>query len=149
MPSGGSTTYGAEQLFSTTAISTPFKVYGIYVCHYKEFEKAIHKKLALYRTNSKRGFFKVFIDKAIEIMNDESVKLYYKTQDNYVAIKILPKLIAKYSKYIDPNIVSARIYQEMDRVYLLLTITPIKEFILTRVIYKFIIILTYIRMYRE
>lgn len=35
----------------------------------------------------------------------------------YTAIEILPKLVQKYGTYIDPDIVSAKIYQEIERVY--------------------------------
>lgn len=118
----GSTTFGAEkrakQLSNTTAIPTPFIVaYEIYVSHHEEFEKTIHKKLSQYRVNPKREFFEVSIEKVIEVINSEKENPYYKAEDKYTAIEILPKLIAKYSTYIDPDIVSARIYQEMDRVY--------------------------------
>lgn len=118
----GSKTFGAEkrakQLSNTTAIPTPFIVaYEIYVRHYEEFEKTIHNKLAFYRVSPKREFFEVSIDKVIEIMNDEKEKPYYKADDKYSAIEILPKLVKKYGIYIEPNIVSARIYQEIDKVY--------------------------------
>ncbi|EQF23629.1 meiotically up-regulated protein 113 family protein [Clostridioides difficile CD160] len=118
----GSTTFGAEkrakQLSNNTAIPTPFiVVYEIYVRHYEEFEKTIHKKLASYRVNTKREFFAVSIDKVIELMNYEKEKSYYKADDKYSAIEILPKLVAKYGIHINPDIVSARIYQEIDRVY--------------------------------
>ena len=118
----GRTTFGAEkrakQLSNTTDIPTPFVVaYEIYVRHYEEFEKVKHKKLDFYRVNPKREFFEVSIDKAIEVMNCEKEKPYYKANDEYSAIEILPKLITKYGANIDPNIVSARIYQETDRVY--------------------------------
>lgn len=73
--------------------------------------------MAFYRVSPKREFFEVSIDKAIEIMNDEKEKPYYKADDKYSAIEILPKLVKKYGIYIEPNIVSARIYQEIDKVY--------------------------------
>ena len=118
----GSTTFGAEkrakQLSYTTALPTPFiVVYEIYVRHYIEFEKEIHRKLDSYRVNPRREFFAVSIDKAIEVIDDEKKKLYYKADDIYSAIEILPKLVQKYGTYIDPDIVSAKIYQEIERVY--------------------------------
>ena len=118
----GSTTFGAEkrakQLSYTTALPTPFTVvYEIYVRHYIEFEKAIHRKLDSYRVNPKREFFAVSIDKAIEVIDHEKKKPYYEASDTYSAIEILPKLVEKYGTYIDPDIVSAKIYQEIERVY--------------------------------
>lgn len=118
----GSTTFGAEkrakQLSYTTALPTPFiVVYEIYVRHYIEFEKAIHRKLDSYRVNPKREFFAVSIDKAIEVMDYEKKKPYYVAGDTYSAIEILPKLVGKYGNYVDSNIVSAKIYQDMERVY--------------------------------
>lgn len=118
----GSTTFGAEkrakQLSYTTALPSPFIVeYEIYVRHYVEFEKAIHRKLDSYRVNPKREFFAVSIDKAIEVIDDEKKKPYYKADDTYSAIEILPKLVKKYGTYIAPDIVSAKIYEEIERVY--------------------------------
>lgn len=118
----GSTTFGAEkrakQLSNNTAIPTPFIVaYEIYVRHHEEFEKVIHRKLDSYRVSPKREFFEVSIEKVIEIMNGEKDKPYYRADDKYSAIEILPKLVAKYGIYINPNIVSVRIYQEIDKVY--------------------------------
>lgn len=118
----GSTTFGAEkrakQLSYTTALPTPFIVeYEIYVRHYVEFEKAIHRKLDSYRVNPKREFFAVSIDKAIEVIDHEKKKPYYDADDTYSAIEILPKLVKKYGTYIAPDIVSAKIYQEIERVY--------------------------------
>lgn len=118
----GSTTFGAEkrakQLSYTTALPTPFIVeYEIYVRHYVEFEKAIHRKLDSYRVNPKREFFAVSIDKAIEVIDHEKKKPYYDADDTYSAIEILSKLVKKYGTYIAPDIVSAKIYQEIERVY--------------------------------
>lgn len=118
----GSTTFGAEkrakQLSYTTALPSPFIVeYEIYVRHYVEFEKAIHRKLDSYRVNPKREFFAVSIDKAIEVIDHEKKKPYYDADDTYSAIEILSKLVKKYGTYIAPDIVSAKIYQEIERVY--------------------------------
>ena len=118
----GSTTFGAEkrakQLSYTTALPTPFIVeYEIYVRHYVEFEKAIHRKLDSYRVNPKREFFAVSIDKAIEVIDHEKKKPYYDADDTYSAIEILSKLVKKYGTYIAPDIVSAKIYEEIERVY--------------------------------
>lgn len=118
----GSTTFGAEkrakQLSYTTALPSPFIVeYEIYVRHYVEFEKAIHRKLDSYRVNPKREFFAVSIDKAIEVIDHEKKKPYYDADDTYSAIEILPKLVKKYGTYIAPDIVSAKIYEEIERVY--------------------------------
>lgn len=118
----GSTTFGAEkrakQLSYTTALPSPFIVeYEIYVRHYVEFEKAIHRKLDSYRVNPKREFFAVSIDKAIEVIDHEKKKPYYDADDTYSAIEILSKLVKKYGTYIAPDIVSAKIYEEIERVY--------------------------------
>ena len=118
----GSTTFKAEkrakQLSYTTALPTPFIVeYEIYVRHYVEFEKAIHRKLDSYRVNPKREFFAVSIDKAIEVIDNEKKKPYYDADDTYSAIEILSKLVKKYGTYIAPDIVSAKIYEEIERVY--------------------------------
>ncbi len=118
----GSTTFGAEkrakQLSYTTALPAPFVVvYETYVRHYMEFEKVIHRKLDAYRVNPKREFFEISIDKTIEVINYEKKKPYYVADDIYSAIEILPKLVEKYGSYIAPDIVSAKIYQDIERVY--------------------------------
>ena len=119
----GSTTFGAtlraKQLSSNTAVPTPFTVaYEAYVNHYEEFEKAIHNRLSQFRVNSKREFFKVQLDFAIELISIMKENPYYRPTDHYESIEILPQLINKYGDNIDHQIVSARIYQEIDRVYL-------------------------------
>lgn len=118
----GSTTFGADkrakQLSCTTSLPTPFIVeYEVFVRHYVEFEKAVHEKLDSYRLNPKREFFKVSKNKVIEVMEDFKRNPYYQSDDKYSAIEIFPKLQTKYGRYLDPDIVSARIYQELDRVY--------------------------------
>lgn len=51
------------------------------------------------------------------MIDDEKKKPYYKADDTNSAIEILPMLVQKYGTYIDPDIVSAKIYQEIERVY--------------------------------
>jgi T5orf172 domain. len=119
----GSTTFGAtlraKQLSSSTAVPTPFTVaYEAYVSHYEELEKAIHDKLSQFRVSSKREFFKVQLDFAIEQISIMKESQYYRPTDHYESIEILPQLITKYGDNVDHQIVSARIYQEIDRVYL-------------------------------
>lgn len=67
--------------------------------------------------NHRREFFKVSIDKAIEVINHEKENPYYNSNDKYSAIEILHRIVSKYGVYIDSTIMSAKIYQEIDRVY--------------------------------
>lgn len=119
----GSTAYNvavrATQLSSTTSIPEPFAVaYEIYVNNFQEFEKELHSKLSKHRVNPKREFFKLSVESVIEVIKDMAKIPYYKPEDYFEAIEILPKLLKRYGNNINPSIVSVRIYQEIDRVYL-------------------------------
>ena len=108
----------AKQLSSTTAIPTPFVVaYEAYVNHYQKFEKELHHRLSKYRVNPKREFFKISVESVVKMIIDMMDMPLYKPQDQYEAIEILPELLKRYQNHIDAEIVSARIYQESERVY--------------------------------
>lgn len=118
----GSTTYGAEkrakQLSRTTSLPTPFDVaYEVYVSNYEDFEDIVHSELNDYRINPKREFFNVTLDKAIEVIEALKENPNFNPKDNYSSIEILPELKTKYKECIKPDIVSVKIYQEIDRVY--------------------------------
>lgn len=119
----GSTAYNVavrvKQLSSTTSIPEPFAVaYEIYVNNFQEFEKELHNKLSKYRVNPKREFFKISVESVIEVVKNMAKTSHYKPEDYFEAIEILPKLLKRYGNNINPSIVSVRIYQEIDRVYL-------------------------------
>ena len=65
----------AEELSQATGIPTPFTVawYGR-TGDCKEAERLVHKSLSPYRTNPRREFFDVDLDKAIEV-GKEAVKI--------------------------------------------------------------------------
>lgn len=118
----GSTAFSAavraKQLSSTTAIPTPFVVaYEVYVNHYQEFEKELHRKLSEYRVNPRREFFEISVESAAKMIRDMVHMPLYRPEEQYEAVEILPELFKRYQNSMDPDIVSARIYQESEKIY--------------------------------
>ena len=61
----------AQKLSSDTGILADFDVeYSLKFSNYKLAEKIVHEKLKKYRVRSDREFFKVDLNKAIEIIKD-------------------------------------------------------------------------------
>lgn len=106
---------------STTSLPTPFKVaYEIFSTDYDNLEKLIHEKLNDFRVNQNREFFRYPLNKAIELLqklnlpNNSSV-------DSFQAIDITADLNIKYPNYLKEDIVSVRIVQPENRVWLEIT----------------------------
>ena len=73
--------YTRASNLSATNVPTPFKVYGfVEVNNPQEVEKAVHKKLAKYRTSRSREFFKISGKKALETIESVSGQLDLKRQ---------------------------------------------------------------------
>lgn len=117
----GKTTISAEerakQLSKGSGVPTPFRVaYQLYVNNCDVTEKKIHDELNDYRVNPNREFFKYPLHKAIDLickLNSTQVIV----EEKYEAIDILAELKEKFRDYINPKIISARIYQTKDTVY--------------------------------
>ncbi len=70
----------SSQLFATN-VPNPFKFYGfVKVNNPKEVEKAVHKKLANYRTSRSREFFRIGRKKALEALENVSGQFDLKRQ---------------------------------------------------------------------
>ena len=108
----------ARELYKT-GVPTPFQVaFEIFCDDYDFVEKNIHEKLADFRVNNNREFFNYPIDKAISLLQ-ESDKT---TEENlYSAMDITANLQTKYSSWIKTDIVSIRIVQPRERVWLEIT----------------------------
>lgn len=117
----GKTTINAEerakQLSKGSGVPTPFRVaYQLYVNNCDVTEKRIHDELNDYRINPNREFFKYPLYKAInliQMLNGSQIN----GEEKYEALDILTELKDKFRDYINPKIVSARIYQTEDTVY--------------------------------
>ncbi|AHJ14177.1 GIY-YIG nuclease family protein [Sulfurospirillum multivorans] len=108
----------ARELYST-GIPTPFQVaFEIFCDDYELVEKKIHEKLADFRVNNNREFFKFPIDKAISLLQKNSE---VSKEDLYSAIDITEKLRAKYLNWLKSDIVAIRIVQPKERVWLEIT----------------------------
>ena len=69
-----------EELYST-GVPTPFKLeYHALVEDYEKIEKIVHKKLDYCRTSKSREFFKISIEKTVEVIR-ENAKVYYEEPD--------------------------------------------------------------------
>lgn len=120
----GSTSFKSEdrakQLSTSTGVPTPFKVaFEMFVDNCKEFEKEIHKRLADYRVNPNREFFRFPLHKTIELMyklKEEKASLNT-IENQYEAIDITKELKQKYLNGIEPTISSLRLFQTDERVY--------------------------------
>lgn len=117
----GKTTISAEerakQLSRESGVPTAFRVaYELYVDDCDAAEKKIHNNLNEYRINPNREFFKYPLYKAIDLiqmLNSPQIK----GEEKYEALDILSELKEKFKDYINPKIISARIYQTEDTVY--------------------------------
>ena len=109
----------ARELFKTS-VPTPFQVaFEIFSVDYDLLEKNIHTELNDYRVSSNREFFKYPLDKAISLLQSLNSKNI--EEDSFQAIDITDQLRVKYSQWLKKDIVSVRIVQPKDRVWLEIT----------------------------
>lgn len=108
----------ARELFKT-GVPTPFQVaFEVFCDDYEAVEKKMHDELSDFRVNSNREFFKYPVHKAIRLLqqNGETSE-----EDRFSAIEILERLQRKYAKWLKADIVSVRIVQPKERVWLEVT----------------------------
>ncbi|MDG5852449.1 GIY-YIG nuclease family protein [Clostridium beijerinckii] len=118
----GKTTVDAEerakQLSKGSGVPTPFRVASqLYVSNCDATEKKIHDELNDYRVNPNREFFKYPLHKAIDLIYMLNRTQQISWEEKYESIDILEELKEKFGEYINPKIISARIYQTEDTVY--------------------------------
>lgn len=118
----GCSAYGAQrraqQLSASSAVPLPFTVaYEVYVSNHKKLEKSIHGALSSYRINNNREFFAVEVQEAVDIIESLRKSECYAATDYYEAYEVLPRLRLRYGQNIKDDIVSARVFQQNDRVY--------------------------------
>jgi hypothetical protein len=108
----------ARQLSANTAVPTPYKVaYEIYVDNCETIERKIHNELNDFRVTPNREFFRYPLNKAIDLIQRVTSKRNRNNEDEFEAIEILPAIKAKFGKLVNPQISSARIYQNYERLY--------------------------------
>ena len=110
----------ARELY-TTGVPTPFEVaFEVFSESHEELEGQAKAKLADFRVNSNREFFRYPLKDAIDLllqMNRESMR----SEESFSAVSILARMKQKYPAWIDPEIVNAQIVQTDERVWLEIT----------------------------
>jgi hypothetical protein len=106
----------AKEIYKT-GVPTPFTVaFELFLEDYAEIEKEIHKKLAEYRVNPNREFFRIPLRKAIEMVQS------YAHKSESLKVDILEQLKTKYGQLLNPDVVSVRLTQTKERVSVEITI---------------------------
>lgn len=110
----------ARQL-RTTGIPTPFQVaFEIFSEEHDNLEASIHRELIDFKVSADREFFRYPMDKAILLL--QKLNSPPTTSDSvFAAEDITDRLRKKYSMHLKPDIVSIRIVQPGDRVWLEVT----------------------------
>lgn len=102
---------------SKTSVPTPFKVaFEIFSINYNELEKNIHDELSDFRVSSNREFFTYPLDKAILLL--QKLNGNQGREDEFEAVDITDLLENRYPDHIKEEIVSVRIVQPKERVWL-------------------------------
>ncbi|WCH25942.1 GIY-YIG nuclease family protein [Aeromonas salmonicida] len=110
----------ARELY-TTGVPTPYQVaFEIFCENYDSAEESMHQELSDFRVHRNREFFRYPLDKAI-ILLQRLANISLEDDDAYAAIDITDELKSKYAKWIRDDIVSVRIVQPKDRVWLEIT----------------------------
>lgn len=110
----------ARELY-TTGVPTPYQVaFEIFCENYDVAEESMHKELSDFRVNRNREFFRYPLDKAITLLQ-QLANIPLEDDDAYAAIDITDELKSKYAKWIKGDIVSVRIVQPKNRVWLEIT----------------------------
>jgi len=109
----------ARELYKT-GVPTPYQVaFELFCDDYERTESQIHDELSDFRVNNNREFFRYPLDKAINLlqnMGNSSSK-----EDSFAAIDITEGLMSKYTRWMKIDIVSVRIVQPQERVWLEIT----------------------------
>ncbi|EPJ2794641.1 GIY-YIG nuclease family protein [Vibrio parahaemolyticus] len=109
----------ARELYKT-GVPTPYHVaFELFCDDYNHTENAVHDELSDFRVNNNREFFRYPLDKAIKLVQNFSTNT--SEDDIFAAIDITEELMSKYGKWIKPDIVSVRIVQPREQVWLEIT----------------------------
>lgn len=108
------------QELSKTSVPTPFKVaFEIFSFDYEQLEKNIHGELSDFRINPNREFFRYPLSKAIALL--QKLNGNQDQDDEFEAVDITDLLVRKYPDHLKADIVSVRIVQPRERVWLEVT----------------------------
>lgn len=106
---------------STTSVPTPYVVaFELFSDDYDDLEKKMHLALSDFRVSPNREFFKYPLNDAIALLIEYN-QPSEDAESIYFAEDIFERLKEKYGSYLDPNIVSVRIVQTHNHVWLEIT----------------------------
>jgi len=106
---------------STTGVPTSFQLaFDIFSEEHERLEALAHNKLADFRVSQNREFFRYPLHEAIKLLQELNSPAQHR-ESIFAAEDITNRLRAKYPRYIKPDIVSVRIVQPGDRVWLEIT----------------------------
>ncbi|WP_256931101.1 GIY-YIG nuclease family protein [Shewanella xiamenensis] len=109
----------ARELYKT-GVPTPYQVaFELFCDDYDRTECQIHDELSDFRVNNNREFFRFPLDKAISLLQNLGNSSL--EEDTFAAIDITKGLMSKYSQWMKADIVSVRIVQQQERVWLEIT----------------------------
>ncbi|WP_017216158.1 GIY-YIG nuclease family protein [Pseudoalteromonas sp. NJ631] len=109
----------ARELYKT-GVPTPYQVaFELFCDNHVRTESEIHDRLSDFRINSNREFFRYPLDKAISLLQSMGNSSF--EEDTFAAIDITKDLMSKYSHWMKTDVVSVRIVQLLDRVWLEIT----------------------------
>ncbi|MFM0737897.1 GIY-YIG nuclease family protein [Paraburkholderia xenovorans] len=112
--------FRARKLY-TTGVPTPFEVaFEVFTEDHEKLEGELHSRLANFRVNDDREFFRYPLKDIISLVLDLS-KNKNDPDSEFGAVSIFHRLKEKYNNWMDPSIADVRIVQTNERVWLEIT----------------------------
>lgn len=112
--------FRARKLY-TTGVPTPFEVaFEVFTEDHEKLESELHSRLANFRVNDDREFFRYPLKDTINLILDLD-KNKNDPDSEFGAVNIFRRLKERYNDWIDPSIADVRIVQTNERVWLEIT----------------------------
>lgn len=106
---------------STTGVPIPFQIaFEIFSEEHDRLEALAQNELADFRVSQNREFFRYPLNKAIKLLQELNTPAQH-SESVFSAEDITDRLRRKYGSYLKPDIVSVRLVQPGDRVWLEIT----------------------------
>lgn len=125
---GKSPSRRAKDLHTTGVPNAFILVYDEFVTDRLLVEKKVHKRFEEYRLSGDREFFRVTLREAIRGLMEEAAPYLVPQVGAKNGVEILPDLKSKYSKHLQPDILSMKIVHREDVVFLEVTKKPVSTY---------------------